>query len=542
MRPAWKFSPPPAPWTKSSGSPRGSSGCWSRATQPRAAGPCARRDRRRLSPSPQEPAAWWGKSSATLAFPWRWNSASRWTAARQSSRWPALLRLDADDWPLGRCWPSWEATIFAPIGPSGKAASPAGRSEQAIRRLQIPRGRRVLLDRLGREIRPIAAALLRRLAAALDELPERASLAEWGDAWRRLARQTGLLAATIPRRSACCPSARAIAEAWRRSATVAARETISGAMARPRGPGAGSPRRRWRPCWTSAASRRLKPDGDDGGRVRVLSAANARALRMPYVFLAGLSEKSFPSPEREDRLYGHAEAQRLVERGLPLVTRSQRSSEEMLLFYEAATRATRRLWLTYPAMDESAQRALAQPLFAGSRAGVRGGANRADRAERLESRAGRRRAALARRSFASGRRPWPWRGTSRSWPACLQRPLPAHDAGRQASVAGLLHVALRQDPRAVWPGRGNAFQRGDCVLGGRFPRGANLQRHRVGAIRRLPLPLFPGESAPRRAAGGVGPGNRFPGAGTVGARGHGGVPSAGQSSPRRARLADRAER
>ncbi len=52
--------------------------------------------------------------------------------------------------------------------------------------------------------------------------------------------------------------------------------------------------------------------------MRVLSAASVRSLRIPYLFLAGLSEKVFPPPDREDRLYSEAEYLRLIDAGLPL--------------------------------------------------------------------------------------------------------------------------------------------------------------------------------------------------------------------------------
>ena len=73
--------------------------------------------------------------------------------------------------------------------------------------------------------------------------------------------------------------------------------------------------------------------------MRVLSAASVRSLRIPYLFLAGLSEKVFPPPDREDRLYSEAEYLRLIDAGLPLVARTERTRDEMLLFYEAITRA-----------------------------------------------------------------------------------------------------------------------------------------------------------------------------------------------------------
>ena len=48
---------------------------------------------------------------------------------------------------------------------------------------------------------------------------------------------------------------------------------------------------------------------------------------------------------------------------MPLVTRAERARDEMLLFYEAITRATERLYLSYPALDESAQPLLPSPFL-----------------------------------------------------------------------------------------------------------------------------------------------------------------------------------
>ena len=94
---------------------------------------------------------------------------------------------------------------------------------------------------------------------------------------------------------------------------------------------------------------------DESGQVRILSAASVRGLQVPYLFLAGLSEKSFPAPDRDDRLYSAGDWRRLIEAGLPLADRADRQQDEMLLFYEAVTSATRRLYLSYPAVGESGE-------------------------------------------------------------------------------------------------------------------------------------------------------------------------------------------
>ena len=100
----------------------------------------------------------------------------------------------------------------------------------------------------------------------------------------------------------------------------------------------------------------LPVTGDDIGRIRVLSAASVRALEVPYLFVAGLSEKEFPRPAGDGRLFTDAEYQRLRRSGgIRFPTQHDRACDEMLLFYEVVTRACRQLVLSYPGLDESAQ-------------------------------------------------------------------------------------------------------------------------------------------------------------------------------------------
>ncbi|MFH1918776.1 MAG: PD-(D/E)XK nuclease family protein [Planctomycetota bacterium] len=107
----------------------------------------------------------------------------------------------------------------------------------------------------------------------------------------------------------------------------------------------------------------VRDRAEESGRVRILSASSARALRIPYLFFAGLAERSFPPPDRQDRLYSEAEYRTLIDEGLPLVARSERNREEMLLFYEVMTRASRQVSFSYPALDEAAQPLSASPYL-----------------------------------------------------------------------------------------------------------------------------------------------------------------------------------
>ncbi len=297
-----------------------------------------------------------------------------------------LLRLVVDDWPLNVLPVVLGSSYFRPAWPEWLEGKALAASDRMIRHLQVREGRQPLLQRLevlarresevpvadapeqqsarartggasgtpgsGTRDAAVAAALLGRLAAALDELPERATLAAWGQAWQRLAEQTGLLRTV----QSDDPAAFEIADA---AAWNCLQEALRESDQLARALGRESPELDRRAALAAlmdlAGSQRMKSPGNDAGRVRILSAASVRGLKVPYLFLAGLCEKSFPSPEREDRLYSEADYQRLIEHGLPLVPRLERNAAEMLLFYEAVTRATRRLYLSYPALDDAAQ-------------------------------------------------------------------------------------------------------------------------------------------------------------------------------------------
>jgi ATP-dependent helicase/DNAse subunit B len=90
--------------------------------------------------------------------------------------------------------------------------------------------------------------------------------------------------------------------------------------------------------------------------LRVLEATNVRGLQFRAVFIAGLIEGAFPLRTSNDWLYSQEERERLREYGLAL---EDISSETLLkeehYFYQAACRATGRLYLSRPLLleDES---------------------------------------------------------------------------------------------------------------------------------------------------------------------------------------------
>ena len=285
----------------------------------------------------------------------------------------AWLRLDLDDWPFRQVLATLAHNYFRPQWPEWQAGRAAAAAEPLVRRLQIPAGRAELIGNVERWARQVSAAktaptgtrsslaeqaksaapLLARMGRSLDDLPKRATLADWTKAITRLAETVGMLDAAdlTPAASSGRSLDRA---AWQQLiAALAASERLSTSIdSRPL---EFSRREFFDHLQEILRCELLSGDHDETGRVRVLSAENARNLSVPYVFVAGLAEQAFPPHHREDCIYSEAETAQLIAAGLPLVPHADRSRYEMLLFYEVVTRATRRLVLSYPALDARAQ-------------------------------------------------------------------------------------------------------------------------------------------------------------------------------------------
>ncbi|MGE3313644.1 MAG: PD-(D/E)XK nuclease family protein [Planctomycetaceae bacterium] len=115
------------------------------------------------------------------------------------------------------------------------------------------------------------------------------------------------------------------------------------------------------------SAHRIPSTRAEAGRVLVLEAADVRNLDVPHLFLAGLSEGSFPRARVDDCLYNEAERQRLNESGLGLRHRSGHSRDEMFLFYQIVTRAQRSLVISYPSVSTSGQPLFPSPYVAAVR-------------------------------------------------------------------------------------------------------------------------------------------------------------------------------
>lgn len=306
-----------------------------------------------------------------------------------------LIRLAVEDWPFRDLLAVVGSNYFRPAWPEWQRPGAATALERTIRFAQLPSGRSELLALIEREAMrapeeakpgdPIGAEraarlnrrradallalpVLRKLAAALDELPGSATAAEWSSALTDLAGEVGLVRSMSEARAGKLRSQphRDLGDdfaAWRLFHDSLQASDLLADLLRE------SPARVERPALVDmldeiAGSEVLPAARDEAGRVRVLGAITARSLSIPYLFVAGLTEKSFPAAESTSRFYGEAELQQLAKRGLPVSSSTDRRRDEMLLFYETITRAERRLWLSFPALNEKAEPLLPSPYLA----------------------------------------------------------------------------------------------------------------------------------------------------------------------------------
>jgi ATP-dependent helicase/DNAse subunit B len=99
----------------------------------------------------------------------------------------------------------------------------------------------------------------------------------------------------------------------------------------------------------SLRSQMLSIGGGNRDGLRVLEATDVRGLRFHVLFIAGMTEGGFPLRASGDWLYPHEERERLRKYGVALEDISNDTLlKEEYYFYQAACRATHRLYLTRP--------------------------------------------------------------------------------------------------------------------------------------------------------------------------------------------------
>jgi ATP-dependent helicase/nuclease subunit B len=251
--------------------------------------------------------------------------------------------------------------------------------EYAIRSLQIPEGQHNLFYALSLQIdfyrklvqdaersgeeRPDIEPLLERLELAhqalqqfaqiVNQLPSQATWTTWIGLLQQFAKQLGLLQLQpandeiLWRQMLAGLNTARTWERWQNAPprTVPRQELIDELL------------------MIGQTTQQQSADRQRAGCVRVLGARQARTGEFTYLFLAGLTERSFPQLGGDDRLYSAIETRSLNQVGFRFTERADRVSDEMLLFYEVITRPTRRLVLSYPALDDKAEALTPSPFL-----------------------------------------------------------------------------------------------------------------------------------------------------------------------------------
>ena len=209
----------------------------------------------------------------------------------------ALLQLDLDDWPFKRLLGVLKSNFFQPVMPEWTDAR-LGDIERTIRRLQIPRGRKRLIEQIDASKDQATLAVIQHLAAALDAMPAKATLPDWAKAWERLAGETGLLGrknqwpvATSSNPQSPIPNP---SSAWDRLMTTLSDAGRLAAWTRQHPPELDR-RAALAALLDILDGESLGSADDEVGRVRILRGRKRPVAPDAYLFLAGLSEKAFSS-------------------------------------------------------------------------------------------------------------------------------------------------------------------------------------------------------------------------------------------------------
>lgn len=276
----------------------------------------------------------------------------------------AVWQLELEDWPFDRLMAVLDSSYFQPQWPERSDGKAVRAVSALLRQLNISSGRELILRVVTRyalaadgrsdtltKLAQLAGPLLHRLSRTLERLRRSHTLDDWADILSTIAEELGWAKQTSPQVSVSTDSSdldllqrilRTAAEADRKIAGTSKSKKVDLTQ-------------------FSAELRDLlshetrKPTAEPGGTVRILSVEQLRNLDIPYLFLMGMTEASFPSNRTDDCLFSEAERLEFISRGVPLRHRTADHADEMLLFYSITTRARRRLTLSYPAVNSSGQ-------------------------------------------------------------------------------------------------------------------------------------------------------------------------------------------
>jgi ATP-dependent helicase/DNAse subunit B len=292
----------------------------------------------------------------------------------------AVLQTELDDWPFEALCALLRSNHFRPRWSSFQSGRGGDTSARALRKWKLGSDRRRILRRLSkiageaattseRSDEATALALLRDLSNATERLRQTGSFSGWIDRVVSLCDELGISPQENRDATTSADGESELDERdrehWRRLKDVLydAAQTLS-LLGDDREVDLNVFVRRLRDILDS---QEFADPESPVGKVLVLEASDVRNLEVPYLFLAGLSEASFPERRQDDCLYTVAERRRHVRKGHAGTVPSSQQQDEMLLFYSIVTRARRRLTLSYPSVSASGQPLFSSPYVAALR-------------------------------------------------------------------------------------------------------------------------------------------------------------------------------
>jgi ATP-dependent helicase/nuclease subunit B len=277
-----------------------------------------------------------------------------------------VLRLELEDWPFERLKAVLLSNYFRPGWKSNDLPSRVSRLLQFLRKQKLHRHRRIIANHAKED------EIIRRIDAALMALRSDADFAGWVDRLTALAGELGISTFSrdsessersdpLRKASESRPNERD-REAWNRLKSVLYDAVDAAKIA-----GADDGKMLLTEFADAAVellqSQELSSANDRQGRVWIVEAQEVRSLDVPHLFLAGLTEQSFPRNRGDDCLYLERERREFHKHGLDIRHRTSQSQDEMLLFYGVVTRARQSLTLSYPEVGSNGQALFCSPYL-----------------------------------------------------------------------------------------------------------------------------------------------------------------------------------
>lgn len=308
----------------------------------------------------------------------------------------SVLQLELEDWPFERLYGLLNSGWFRPNWKDWSSRHTPRDVAKLLRKSKIPNGRMAILaafdtakflaesategdEQAERDAFKVArsASCLQRLSELLAPLRLKLDARNWAESLLHIARELGII--PLPDEA---DGAEATA-AWK-----SFQDLLFVAAGTEEMLGEGR-RRLGLPEILAELSDLLQHQmmptpGRRAGVVEILDAAQVRGLDIPYLFLGGLTESSFPQRGGDSFLYTEADRRELNSHGLTLGHRTAQTQAEMLLFYGIVTRARHQLTLSYPAVSLDGQPLSASPYLTALRDLFVPGAIKQTRIEQLD--------------------------------------------------------------------------------------------------------------------------------------------------------------